>query len=76
VRAFFDDRALHAARRRFDAHADSIVRTLARRGHGMRSDLFTGRRVGGANEGGWQGWTTEFRIPFSQFRFTRADVQD
>jgi hypothetical protein len=114
VRVLYDDQALYVAARMFDAHADSIVRTLARRDYGMRSDVFTlildpqhDRRSGyffglsaagtlydgtlqndGERSSTWdgvwegrtkvdgEGWTAEFRIPFSQLRFARADVQE
>jgi hypothetical protein len=114
VRVLYDDQALYVAARMFDARADSIVRTLARRDYGMRSDVFTlfldpqhDRRSGyffglsaagtlydgtlqndiGRNstwDGVWEGrtkvdgdgWTAELRIPFSQLRFARADVQE
>lgn len=114
VRVLYDEQALYVAARMFDAHADSIVRTLARRDYGMRSDVFTlfldpqhdrrsgyyfGLSAAGTlydgtlqNDGGrsatwdgvWEGrtrvdgegWTAELRIPFSQLRFARADVQE
>ncbi len=114
VRVLYDDQALYVAARMFDAHADSIVRTLARRDYGMRSDVFIlfldpqhDRRSGyffglsaagtlydgtmqndiersSTWDGVWEGrtrvdgegWTAEFRIPFSQLRFARADVQE
>jgi hypothetical protein len=114
VRVLYDDQALYVAARMFDAHADSIVRTLARRDYGMRSDVFTlfldpqhDRRSGyffglsaagtlydgtlqndvernSTWDGVWEGrtkvdaggWTAELRIPFSQLRFARVDVQE
>lgn len=114
VRVLYDDQALYVGARMFDAHADSIVRTLARRDYGMRSDVFTlfldlqhDRRSGyffglsaagtlydgtlqndiersSTWDGVWEGrtkvdaegWTAELRIPFSQLRFARADVQE
>jgi hypothetical protein len=114
VRVLYDDQALYVAARLFDAHADSIVKNLARRDYGFRSDGFTvlldpqhdhrsgyyfGLSAAGTffdgtlqNDNGrsttwdgvWegrakvdeQGWTAEFRIPFSQLRFARADVQE
>jgi len=114
VRVLYDDQALYVAARMFDAHADSIVKTLARRDYGMRSDGCTlfldpqhDRRSGyffglsaagtlydgtlqndvGRNstwDGVWEGrakvdgegWSAEFRIPFSQLRFARAEAQE
>ncbi len=114
VRVLYDDQALYVAARMFDAHPDSIVRTLARRDYGMRSDVFTlfldpqhDRRSGyffglsaagtlydgtlqndversSTWDGVWEGrakvdregWTAEFRIPFSQLRFARAERQE
>jgi hypothetical protein len=114
VRVLYDAQALYVAARMFDTHADSIVKTLARRDYGMRSDVFTlfldpqhDRRSGyyfglsaagtlydgtlqndigrsSTWDGVWEGrtqvdaegWTAELRIPFSQLRFARSDVQE
>ncbi len=40
VRVLYDNDALYVGARMHDAHADSIVRQLARRDNGMRSDAF------------------------------------
>ena len=113
VRLVYDEQALYVGARMYDTHPDSIVKILARRDGGSRSDYFQvyvdpyyDRRTGyffGVNAAGtlfdgtiyndgwtdnswdgvWegrarvdgQGWTVEMKIPFSQLRFAKRDVQ-
>lgn len=113
VRLLYDDQALYIGARMYDTHPDSVVKILARRDGGSRSDYFQvyldpyyDRRTGyffGVNAAGtladgtiyndgwtdnswdgvWegrahvdaQGWTVEMKIPFSQLRFAKRDVQ-